>query len=219
MRVFPFRSSVCDFSHLADCKTTTTPTITSTTKTTTTSATTTTATTTEACNELEQITRSTSYACPGGPENSSSPWCKTFLATNVLSLDVDNWDGMVTNGIPDHPGNYWLAELRLSGPDQGFTMFLGCAKTIVGLTLRNTHNSLAQNCSTKKFRILGSSESNGPWQELLVADLEDSRHQEVPLPLQYLSLDTPVTVSYIKFELLEFWGVCGGLQYLAVEEV
>ena len=165
---------------------------------------------------MEQITSSTSYECPGGPENSNSRWCDIFLASNILSLDVDKWDGMLTNGIPDHPGNYWLAENNLSGPDQGFTMFLGCAKTIVGLTLRNTHNSLAQNCSTKKFRILGSATNNGPWQELLVANLEDSRQQNPP-PVQQLMFANSAVVSFIKFELLEYHGSHGGgLQYFAV---
>jgi hypothetical protein len=139
------------------------------------------------------------------------------LASNILSLDIDIWEGAAAHN-PELPGNYWLAQHNMTGSDQGFTMFLGCTKTISGVSLRNTHNSLWDDRSTKKFRIRGSVENNGPWHELLVADLEDSRDQEDPLPLQQLFFYSPVSVSYIKFELLEFWGVGGGLQYLAVEE-
>merc|ERR1712062_581793 len=77
--------------------TTTTTTITTTTTTTTTTATTTITTTTSACIGMEEITRSTSYGCPGGPENSNGKHCKTFLATNVFSLDVDIWEGAATH--------------------------------------------------------------------------------------------------------------------------
>merc|ERR1712130_1084814 len=63
--------------------------------------------------------------------------------------------------------------------------------------------------------ILGSTTNNGPWQELLVANLEDSRQQDPP-PLQQLMFANSAVVSFIKFELLEFYGNGGGLQYFAV---
>ena len=92
-------------------------------------------------------------------------------------------------------------------------MSLGCSTTVWGVSLRNTHNSYARDRSTKKFRVLGSATDNGPWEELLVADLEDSRLQNPP-PVQQLMFANPAVMSFIKFELLEYWGnEGGGLQY------
>ena len=94
-------------------------------------------------------------------------------------------------------------------------MYLGCNKKVAGVSLRNTHNAGHHDRSTKKFRILGSVTKNGPWQEFLVANLEDSRRQNPP-PLQQLIFANSAVVSFIKFELLEFYGSGGGLQYFAV---
>ena len=152
--------------------------------------------------ESEQIVSSTSYDCPGGP------LCGVFTASNILSLGVDQWQ--------DNVANYWLAENGKTGEEQGFILYLGCRKTVTGVSLRNTQNAEHQDRSTKKFRILGSATNSGPWQELLVADLEDSRHQNPP-PLQQLMFDKSAVVSFIKFELLEFYGSGGGLQYFALE--
>ena len=95
-------------------------------------------------------------------------------------------------------------------------MYLGCTKTVKGVVLRNTHNAGYLDRSTKKFRILGSSHIDGSWQELLVANLKDSRRQN-PTPVQQLKFASPAVVSFIKFEMLEMWGVGGGgLQYFAL---
>ena len=157
----------------------------------------------------EQIVNSTSYDCAGGPEQSGSDWCDVFPASNILSLDDDDeWNGT--------PANYWVTEEGKTGEEQGFIMYLGCRKTVVGVSLKNTHNAEHQDRSTKKFRILGSATNSGPWQELLVADLEDSRRQNPPL-LQQLMFANSAVVSFIKIELLEFYGQSGGLQYFAIE--
>jgi len=148
---------------------------------------------------LEQIVSSKSWRCPGGDIN-----CRLFFARNVLTLDTDR-------GGTGSNANYWLAE-DAAVEDQGFTMSLGHSTTVWGVTLRNTHNSYDRGRSTKRFRILGSANATGPWEELLVADLEDSRRQNPP-PVQQLIFANPAVVSFIKFELLEYWGNGGGLQY------
>ena len=157
--------------------------------------------------DSERIVRSTSYGCPGGPGQSDSSWCDVFPASNIRSLKVDRWE---QNRI----ANYWLAEDGKAGEEQGFIMYLGCMKAVRGVSLRNTKNAEHQDRATRKFRILGSTTKNGPWQELLVAYLEDSRLQKPP-PLQRLFTKSAL-VSFIKFELLEFYGNGGGLQYFAV---
>ena len=167
----------------------------------------------------EQIVSSTSYECPGGPEKLlvlSGTWCGTFLATNLLSKEVDRWSGK-----SGEPANYWLTENGKTGREQGFIMYLGCSKTVRGVSIRNTHNARHHDRSTKKFRILGSDTKYGPWQELLVANVADSRRQNPP-PLQQLMFANSAVVSFIKFELLDYWGPKdqkykgGGLQYFGV---
>merc|ERR1711902_7886 len=111
--------------------------------------------------------------------------------------------------------NYWLTENGKKGEDQGFIMDLGCVTTAEGLSLRNTHNHRHRDRSTKKFRLLGSLNNNGPWNELLVADLEDSRNQNPP-PVQNLTFANSAPLRFVKFELLDYWGNGGGLQYFAV---
>jgi len=156
---------------------------------------------------LEQIVSSKSYLCPEGYKGASSnDWCRIFFVANILSLDVDR---RVDAGKT--PTNYWLAE-DATVEDQGFIMSLGRSTAVYGVSLRNTHNGFVRDRSTKRFKVLGSANENGPWEELLVADLEDSRTQNPP-PVQQLLFANPAVVSFIKFELLEYWGKGGGLQY------
>jgi len=154
---------------------------------------------------LEQIVSSKSFGCPDGSDNSVI--CRHFLASNLLSLDVDRSG----DGDRNSMANYWLAE-EGTVEDQGFVMSLGRNSTVWGVTLRNTHDSWGRKWSTKKFRVLGGSTDSGPWEELLVADLEDSRRQNPP-PVQQLRFANLAVVSFIKFELIEYWGAGGGLQY------
>ena len=99
--------------------------------------------------ESEQIVSYTSYGCPGGPEQSDSSWCDVFPASNILSLDDDEWNGSVGS-----PANYWLSEEGKTGEEQGFIMYLGCSKTVGGVSLKNTHNARNRDRSTRKLRIL-----------------------------------------------------------------
>merc|ERR1711872_932468 len=145
--------------------------------------------------EEPKILNSTSYGCPGGPEENSNSWCQVFLASNILTLDTDLRSG--------NDANYWLTEDRKTGGEQGFIMDLGCEKTVQGLSLRNVRNYHHHDRSTKKFRLLGTTNNNESWKEFIVADLEDSRNQEPP-PIQNLTLDNPFIARFVKFELLEY---------------
>ena len=155
--------------------------------------------------------RSSSYECPGGPENSDSKMCSVFPANNIFSKEIDRWSAL--SFLLKDPANYWLTGDGKAG--EGFIMSLGCQKTVVGVNLRNTHNAGFRDRSTKKFRILGSADKNGPWQELLLANLEDSRLQDPP-PFQQLMFPNSAVVSFVKFELLEYYGNGGGLQFFEV---
>merc|ERR1711872_712621 len=113
--------------------------------------------------EEPKILNSTSYGCPGGPEENSNSWCQVFLASNILTLDTDFRSG--------NDANYWLTEDRKTGGEQGFIMDLGCEKTVQGVSLRNVRNYHHHDRSTKKFRLLGTTNNNESWKEFIVADV------------------------------------------------
>ena len=52
----------------------------------------------------------------------------------------------------------------------------------------------------------------------LEATLEDSRQQVDPLPLQFIDFPAAVTGQFIKFELLEWYGNGGGLQFFDIQD-
>ena len=146
-------------------------------------------------------------------EKEQCKWCSVFDVSNILVLD--DGDHLQDSKGEGKAANYWLAEEGLKGEKMYFIMNLGCSKRVSGVSLKNTHNANHRDRSTKKFRILGSGSEKGPWQELLVANLEDSRQQNPP-PLQHLKFASSAVVTFIEFQLLDFYGLGGGLQYFAV---
>ena len=60
-------------------------------------------------------------------------------------------------------------------------------------------------------------ELSQPWINVLETTLEDSRQQQDPLPLQVLQLQRSVQAQFIKYDLLEWYGEGGGLQYLDID--
>ena len=143
---------------------------------------------------------STSWGCPGSPK------CGMWPASAIFSLENDT--------VVEHKkDSSWLAPEKKAGPEQGFTLDLGCAEKAVGIRLKNVHNGIR---GTKRFKLLGSSKSaEGPWQTILQENLEDNRQQSSP-PVKELLFKNPVVVRFVKFELLEFWGQGGGLQHFSV---
>ena len=153
--------------------------------------------------EEAKVTWSTSYDCPGGVH------CGKFPASGIFSLADDGTAG-------HNKFNFWLAPQKKAGPEQGFTLDLGSAQKAVGVQLKNTHNRRFRDRGTKKFRLLGSSRSSeGPWQKILEANLQDSRQQKAP-PVIKKFFEKPLIVRFVKFQLIEFWGEGGGLQYFSV---
>ena len=56
--------------------------------------------------------------------------------------------------------------------------------------------------------------SDGPWTKLMEQGLEDARQQASP-PVQRFELRKGAEVRFIKFEMLDYWGRAGGMQYFA----
>ena len=64
------------------------------------------------------------------------------------------------------------------------------------------------------LRLLGAKDPDGTFKELLVATLPDSRMQN---PVPSLNFAFPkVSVRFVRFEILDFWGNGGGLQFFEV---
>ena len=62
--------------------------------------------------------------------------------------------------------------------------------------------------------MLGAKTSDETFEELLVAKLPDSRKQN---PVPSLKFAFPkISVRFVRFEILDFWGNGGGLQFFEV---
>ena len=128
-----------------------------------------------------------------------------YLPQNVLSLKNDSKIFSIKKK------NYWLAENGREG--QGFTMKVSsCRKAIAGVLIKNTRHGHVRNRVTKSFRVTGQVQATGPWEVLVEnGQLENELHKEPEVIPFYFS--QPVAVKYLRFELLDYWGEGGGLQY------
>jgi len=114
---------------------------------------------------------------------------------------------------PTSGEKYWLTPSQYTG--EAFVAELESTIPVIGVRLRNTHKLQDKDRATKKFRVSIGSSNEGPWTELLTQELEDSRNQEVP-PLQQFESTNALSGRFIQFELLEFWGDGGGLNYFDI---
>jgi len=144
------------------------------------------------------------------PELVSGTQLNEFPAHNVLTLGEERRGRR----------NYWLAEKgKTSG--QGFVVKLGsCESTVAGIRIQNTKHPNGPMMGTKKFRIYGSLSEQGPWGErILEEEMEDGRRVSGnPPPIHTFYFRLPVTFQYLRFELVEFFGMGGGLQYFSPVE-
>ena len=137
-----------------------------------------------------------------------------FPASSVVALEEDRRDG-------EGRGNFWLAG---RGAGQGFVLSLGCRVEVVGLVVRNSHNSGYKNRGTRRFLVWGGPGSGGPgarepgaedWVLLLEGELEDPRPLLQP-PIVNFTLPRPIAVTHIMFEVVDHWGAGAALQHFAV---
>merc|ERR1711990_518721 len=123
---------------------------------------------------------------------------------------------LLTNSPKEiHSKNYWLGP---AWKHAEFILDLGCHKTVNMVELVNTHNGHARNAGTKEFMVFVSVNKGGPWTLVVHKELQDSRQQSDPLPVLSFSFSDR-TARFVKFKLLSWYGVCGGLQYFAVKGV
>merc|ERR1712186_171990 len=120
-----------------------------------------------------------------------------------------------------HPdtANYWLAPEKTK---PSIILDLGCSQVIEGLTMRNTRNAHQNDQGLKEFSIAISNSPRGPWRVVLNASLPDVRNFSCnKVPLNNFSLSEELsqearTASALKLQVLSFYGVGAGLQYLEV---
>ena len=134
-----------------------------------------------------------------------------YPASNVLILGQE--DTLVNQRF-----NYWLGENNKT-TGQGFTLKLDdCARMIAGCQIKNKGKgsilATSSVTATRGFKILGSKNKTGPWEILVEDELIDTRGGK-PAALLNFSFEKPVEIQFIKFELVSYWGLGGGLQYFA----
>ena len=119
-------------------------------------------------------------------------------------------DGPLDNSTPSGKKNYWLAPDQTTG--QGFTVRVDyCSRLIAGLQIKNARNPYR---ATDEFKVSASLDETGPWETVVDFGLPDTTEGQAA-PLFNFTFEEPMKLKYLKFELISYWGVGGGLQYFA----
>merc|ERR1712192_276376 len=114
----------------------------------------------------------------GGPVRpevvQSTSYSSLYPASSVLILgEEDAW----MHGSGKH--NYWLAEHKKT-TGQGFTIKLdSCSRLIAGCQIKNEGKGSSGLRGTRKFRVSGSLEENGPWETLVEDELVDTTRERI----------------------------------------
>ena len=100
---------------------------------------------------------------------------------------------------------------------QGFTITVDTfPRWISGLRIKNkgaAPGGAKEGWATKEFRVWGSLNKIGPYQTLLHEKLADTSNK--PAPLLNFTFEEPVEIKFLKLDLMDKWGLGGGLQYFA----
>ena len=110
--------------------------------------------------------------------------------------------------------NYWLAPARSRA---SIILDLGCSQVIDGLTMKNTRNAHQNDRGLEKFSIAISNSTSGPWRIVLNGSLPDVRNfscNNFSLP-EELSEEAR-TSSAVKLQVLSWYGLGAGIQYLEI---
>ena len=128
--------------------------------------------------------------------------CEGAIQLDVVSSTFSRTGKQVHN-VLQLDETEWLTKGKSTG-DQGFVLRIrGCKRTITGIRIQNA----AKPSATKTFRVMGASEINGDWNNLLEADLEENSEFATFHMIQ------PVELRFVRFELLSSHrGEVAGLQ-------
>jgi len=111
--------------------------------------------------------------------------------------------------------NYWLAPSDLQGE---FVLRFDQPRTVDTITIVNTHNADHHDRATNEFKVYLADNENGPWTEVLHDYLEDPRNTnatEASVPPAVFHLPNPTCGQYVRFQIISWYGLGGGLQYFS----
>ena len=132
--------------------------------------------------------------------------CKKKVVTGNYFDERYGVENVFENNATQTVGTYWLGPTNSPG---SFIVDLGCEKHRSILEVVNVRDG---GRSTSKFRVYSSSSHLGPWTLLVDGALEDSREETAALGIENFSFQS-TNDQFFKFELVEWFGVGGGLQF------
>ena len=88
------------------------------------------------------------------------------------------------------------------------------SQRVKGVGLQGLRGSRGRLSGSQGFLVSGSFEKNGPWKTLIQDELIDTTGGRSADLLNF-TMDKPVKIKFLKFELVSFWREGGGLQYFA----
>ena len=141
--------------------------------------------------------------------------CEGWRQPEVIFSKSYNAPQFKIDGIFSDGGNYWLTPGRYIG--RGFTIKISnCSVSIAGILIRNVNHGLRR--ATKVFRISGSLNQTGVWEELLEEEVENPLTTRAPAPtIETFYFNKATKVKYLSFELAHYWGsIGGGLDFFGV---
>jgi len=137
---------------------------------------------------------------------------RRFPIENVLTWSIPE---VYRYGTSSRFANYWLAPLNSSGQ---FILKFDQPRTVDTITIVNTFNGDENRDSgTEEFKVYLGETEDGPWTEVLHNKLDDVRNTNQNLtsvPAQIFSIN-PTCGKFVKFEIISWYGVRGGLQYFS----
>jgi len=152
--------------------------------------------------------------------------CNKEYADYIVSGDVFNENFKVENiltwSIPEarfpsagSMGNYWIAPNEIQGE---FVLKFDQPRTVDTITIVNAYNFPHYDRGTNEFKVYLADSEYGPWTEVLHDFLEDPRNTneaEASVPPRFFNLTNPICGQYVRFQIISWYGVGGGLQYFS----
>jgi len=110
-------------------------------------------------------------------------------------------------------GTYWLTEDGFKRRT-GFIAVLDSSGPWKGIKLRNTHNGHYQDRSTKEFNLYLGDSPHGSWNQILKDYVLVDNRKKDPPPQKIINFDSGSELGkYVRFDVIDYYGSGGGLQY------
>jgi len=137
--------------------------------------------------------------------------CKKKVVTGNYFDQRFGVSNVFENNATQAEGTYWLGPTNSPG---SFIVDFGCEKKRSILEVVNVRDG---GRATKEFRVSSSSSHLGPWTELVEGSLGDTRTETEAIEIENFSFPS-TSDQYYKFDLLGWFGVGGGVQFLDAKD-